>query len=1640
MLRSIVFCLIIACPIWASAAVLVTGVNSTNETEYQNDVSATDLVNDGQSTLDSIDRTAGYLFGPADNDGLHGGAGGTGNITFWNNATGTKVITFDLDTSVNSDGYDITSLRTINAWSSNSGDLKNQHYTVAVSTVLGGASFTDVTTVAYAPFPSTTVGGATKVDVTEDVTGILASGVDQIRFTYNIQSAGPAIREIDVFGAPTVAAPVYDIGTDATITFAAGDTLSNTGNLTAWTDATLKFNEGSDFTGVDFTALGISSWTTARFASGDSSPPIVYNTIWDGADLSGLTLNFNATNNNIFGDSFVGADLSGSIINLTGNQPFLFSNFTNASFVGATFNHTSQNIFRAAVLTGADFTDAVFGTALSVTGQYFNGGPGTTSVADKANAVNFSGVDFSNITGAARTALINNLGAFDGGTPIGAFYSASTLSKSAVTAATLDAAGWQAIQTHYIGDSAAEGTSVTAGDASYGLTTLTIAMHTGSPVIYTAPSDQDLRITQVNFQTHAAGTVTPFVARYDGTNSTQGSGYEILAIGDPLTVAAGGVLENRAFTVSGLFPTISVGSGDQIIAGYLQTGGQVIRLGEVTQGLGDYIRNGDSLTGQTVGDPLSANTSFGFDKTMKFNIGFEVTSGGVDATDPLIGTLSPADDAVDVSVDGDLTVTFNEAIGIGSGDISIKNLDAPSQTDIPVGDAQVSVSGAVLTINPSTDLDSGTNYAVQIAATAIDDLAGNSFAGITDDTTWNFSTETVTSLATSSPVERQVVQRDGSDLGTIPVEGTVSGSVDRIEARAVQNLGAIWFIGDSITQSNADGDGNGSPRKSLYDLLEADGANYTYTGDFAANVDGLPTTGGTVETNLYHYHSGHSGIRIGEVGGEGGFATNLTSYWGSGRLNVVKPNQILIMLGTNDVASADPAGASERLRQLVEDIYALPDIGKPTIFLASIPPNGRNASDTAYVVAFNADVPGIVADFQAEGKDVQFVDQFTPLNDDYANTMRADDLHPNATGNDTIAQTWFDAIKARYAVTGSGTNTAWQTIATNPVGSFAGSLANVDAGGWYSVEVRSILSELPVDTVTIDKVGVGDIYVTAGQSNSANFGSPAATPADDRVVARTSASANAWAIADDPLPIANGTGGSTWSRLGDLLVEAENVPVGFVAVGSGGTSVSSWVPGQSNYDNRLKPAVESFPVDGFRAVLWHQGEVDSAGAGLSAATYEGHLNTMISGSRTDAGWSIPWYIAEASFAGRTIEKEDRVTAGQRAGVHGDPLVFLGPSTDEFHLEDAAGGKLADNVHFNAAGLLDHATQWSEILGGTTTIRTRNGDFEDNRTASITGLSALADGAVHLVDILDGDSPMVLDWRILATSGVDSADGSNGFHNPTTGTYAGAVDSSNGGVLPNMDGLHVAMLDGGTAGNYFLQSTRVATAADTVYTLTVALGVRDSSASYGNARLEITSNGVVVASASFDKTALDALNGSDASGSFTDASVSWVTGNSVPANQLLAIRVVKEGGAGTVIDFDNVRFVSADNNFANYIAGFELGGLDGFSDDPDGDGLTNGIEDWFGTHPGEFDAGLAGLATDGTTTTFTHPQAENPSSDVSGFYQWSPNLTDWYESGNGSSGGPTVTLSPVTVGTTTTVTATASESLDRLFLRAGAVQD
>jgi hypothetical protein len=114
---------------------------------------------------------------------------------------------------------------------------------------------------------------------------------------------------------------------------------------------------------------------------------------------------------------------------------------------------------------------------------------------------------------------------------------------------------------------------------------------------------------------------------------------------------------------------------------------------------------------------------------------------------PTVLSYTPPDGGTTAAT-SDLVLTFNKPIAIGTGNITLKNLTDSTQTVIPIDDTQVSISGAVLTINPMDDLVLGKDYAVQIDAGAIKALSDAPFAGILDDTTWNFATAPPTATTT----------------------------------------------------------------------------------------------------------------------------------------------------------------------------------------------------------------------------------------------------------------------------------------------------------------------------------------------------------------------------------------------------------------------------------------------------------------------------------------------------------------------------------------------------------------------------------------------------------------------------------------------------------------------------------------------------------------------------------------------------------------------------------------------------------------------------------------------------------------------------------------------------------------------------
>ena len=124
-----------------------------------------------------------------------------------------------------------------------------------------------------------------------------------------------------------------------------------------------------------------------------------------------------------------------------------------------------------------------------------------------------------------------------------------------------------------------------------------------------------------------------------------------------------------------------------------------------------------------------------------------LTVNAADTTAPSISTLSPANGAQNVTTGAALTITFDEAVEIDSGDIKIfkasdtanpvYTITSPGALGMISPQSGVSAS---YTITPFSALDANTDYYITIDGTFFKDAAGNHFAGIADAVTWAFKT------------------------------------------------------------------------------------------------------------------------------------------------------------------------------------------------------------------------------------------------------------------------------------------------------------------------------------------------------------------------------------------------------------------------------------------------------------------------------------------------------------------------------------------------------------------------------------------------------------------------------------------------------------------------------------------------------------------------------------------------------------------------------------------------------------------------------------------------------------------------------------------------------------------------------------
>ena len=136
----------------------------------------------------------------------------------------------------------------------------------------------------------------------------------------------------------------------------------------------------------------------------------------------------------------------------------------------------------------------------------------------------------------------------------------------------------------------------------------------------------------------------------------------------------------------------------------------------------------------------------------------------IDTTNPTLSSSSPSNNATGVALNANIVLNFSESVDVESGNIVIYKASDDSVIEtISVTSGQVTGSGTnQITVNPSSDLANDTVFYVQISATAFDDAAGNSYAGISDKTSLRFTT--VVSDVTNPTLSSSVPSNDATGV------------------------------------------------------------------------------------------------------------------------------------------------------------------------------------------------------------------------------------------------------------------------------------------------------------------------------------------------------------------------------------------------------------------------------------------------------------------------------------------------------------------------------------------------------------------------------------------------------------------------------------------------------------------------------------------------------------------------------------------------------------------------------------------------------------------------------------------------------------------------------------------------------------
>jgi hypothetical protein len=391
------------------------------------------------------------------------------------------------------------------------------------------------------------------------------------------------------------------------------------------------------------------------------------------------------------------------------------------------------------------------------------------------------------------------------------------------------------------------------------------------------------------------------------------------------------------------------------------------------------------LIDSTAVEDTTGNTFAGISDTTAWSF-------STDGTAPTIDILVPADDATEALVTSNLTAIFGEPVMAGTGNIELWQVGGGSalETFDVSSSSRVVFDGAVLTVDPTSDLDPATDYYVTIADTAVEDLSGNVFAGLSGDAAWNFTT-----TATIIPI---ITVNTGSMIDASQAETDYTLSFD-------PGNNATALVVAVVSESNA---------SAGQVAVSFDGVPLVAAYEFTASNAGVyylnnPSIGGPLDLTVDFSAVGNMngvGFAVASLAASGPIEPTAvaTSTGNPGALDVTLPvpsAESFVMAGFNANGGAATASSNSPLVQLLG--ADLGSLGGTVGYQNEVP-----SGDQAYSFATTGGTPrfSIAVAFNVEaGEENKYSDWIAGYPGVGAETALDDD--PDGDGNDNGVENFF---------------------------------------------------------------------------------------------------------------------------------------------------------------------------------------------------------------------------------------------------------------------------------------------------------------------------------------------------------------------------------------------------------------------------------------------------------------------------------------------------------------------------------------------------------------------------------------------------------------------------------------------------------